>query len=302
MQAPRRASYWRAKAVTASISAGVSKEVSSTVDIGHHKINAAQDGDQIRYHRASAHQRDHLKMRKRRCADACPVGHRAAVADQIVAVETLGGLDADARFARRDDWPPAHIEEMCDEGFDVVHRMVFEGRRGQRMPRLVGTLRHVLEALPHNAQALAHLLDAHGSAVVAVAVLAGWNVEFELFVTRIGPLLPIIPLEATGPKPGAGHTPIDRFFDVVGADALGTSLEDAVLHHERIVLVEPRRHVIEEFPNQTVPALRQILRNPADAEPARMHPESADRLDDFEGALTIGEHIEHRRHGADILS
>src|SRR6478752_5743209 len=102
MQAPRRASYWHAKAVTASISAGVSKEASSTVDIGDH----------IRHHRASAHQRDHLKMRKRRCADACPVGHGAAVADQIVAVETLGGLDTDAGLARRDDRPPAHVEEM----------------------------------------------------------------------------------------------------------------------------------------------------------------------------------------------
>src|SRR6185437_12480557 len=196
MQAPRRASYWRAKAVTASISAGVSAEVSSTVDIGHHEINAAQDGDQIRHHRASAHQRDHLKMWKRRCADACPLGHRAAVAYQVVAVEALGGLDADARFARRDDRPPAHIEEMCDEGLDVVHRMVFEGRRGQRVPRLVRTVRHVIETLPHYAQALAHLLDAHCRTVVAVAVTAGRNLEFELFVTRIGPLLAIIQLEA----------------------------------------------------------------------------------------------------------
>src|SRR5665647_3136706 len=131
MQAPRRVSYWRAKAVTASISAGLSTEVSSTVDIGHHKINAAEDGDQIRHHGASAHQRDHLKMRKRRRPDASPVGHRAAVTDQIVAVEALGGLDADAGLAGRYHWPPAHIQEMRDEGFDVVHRVVFEGRRGQ---------------------------------------------------------------------------------------------------------------------------------------------------------------------------
>src|SRR6185312_12520577 len=120
-------------------------------------------------------------MRKRRRPDAGPIRHRAAVTDQIVAVETLGGLDADAGLARRYHWAPAHIQEMCDEGFDVVHRMVFERWRGQRMPRLVGTLRHVLEALPHDAQTLAHLLDAHCRAVVTVAVTAGWNVEFELF-------------------------------------------------------------------------------------------------------------------------
>src|SRR5665213_1064248 len=124
MQAPRRASYWRAKAVTASISAGVSKEVSSTVDIGHHKINAAKDGDQIRHHGASAHQRDHLKMRERRRPDAGPIRHRAAVADQVVAIEALGGFDADAGLARRYHRPPAHIQKMCDEGLDVMHRMI----------------------------------------------------------------------------------------------------------------------------------------------------------------------------------
>src|SRR6185437_16693440 len=101
MQAPRRASYWRAKAVTASISAGLSTQVSSTIDIGHHKINAAQDGDQIRHHGALTHQWDHLKMRERWRPDACPVRHRAAVTDQIVAVEGLRGLDADAGLARR---------------------------------------------------------------------------------------------------------------------------------------------------------------------------------------------------------
>src|SRR6185312_11029790 len=147
---------------------------------------------------------------------------RAAVADQIVAVETLGGLDADARFARRNDRPPAHIEEMCDESFDVVHRMVFEGRRGQRMPRLVGTLRHVLEALPHDTQALAHFLDAHCRAVVAVAMAAGRNLEFELFVTRIGPLLAVIPFKAAGPKPRAGDAPVDGLVQTVSADALGS--------------------------------------------------------------------------------
>src|SRR5665213_394042 len=118
MQAPRRASYWRARPVTASISAGLSTEVSSTVDIGHHKINAAQDGDQIRHHGVSTHQRDHLQMRKRRCPDARPIGHRTAVTDQIVAVEALGGLDADAGLAGRYHWPPTYIQEVCDEGFD----------------------------------------------------------------------------------------------------------------------------------------------------------------------------------------
>src|SRR6185437_1371826 len=183
MQAPRRASYWRARAVIAAVSDAVSAEVFSAVDIGHHEVDAAQDSDQIRYHRAAKHQRDHLKMWKRRRPDPRPIGHRASVTDQIVAVETLGGLDADAGFAGRYYRTPTYIQKMRDEGFDVVHRMVFERRRGQRMPRFVRAFWHVLETLPHDAQTLPHLLDAHGGAVVTVAMVTGRNVELELFVT-----------------------------------------------------------------------------------------------------------------------
>src|SRR5579864_1340958 len=147
----------------------------------------------------------------------------------------------------------------CDEGFDVVHRMVFERWRGQRMPRFVGPFWHVLEALPHDAQALAHLLDAHRRAVVAVAMSASRNLEFELFVAGIGSLLAVVPFKAAGPKSGAGDAPVDGLIEAVSADPLGASLEDAVLHHECVVLVEPRGHVVEEFPNQAVPALGQVL-------------------------------------------
>ena len=61
-------------------------------------------------------------------------------------------------------------------------------------------LRHVVHALLDDAQALAHLLDATTAAVVAVAMLAGGDVELELLVARIGPLLAKIPFEAARPQ------------------------------------------------------------------------------------------------------
>ena len=35
-----------------------------TVDIGHHKVDTADDRDEIGYERAAADERDHLQMRK----------------------------------------------------------------------------------------------------------------------------------------------------------------------------------------------------------------------------------------------
>ena len=51
------------------------------------------------------------------------------------------------------------------------------------MIRFIRAGRHVVQALLDDAQALAHFLDAHGTAVVAIAMLAGGNVELELFVS-----------------------------------------------------------------------------------------------------------------------
>ena len=63
------------------------------------------------------------------------------------------------------------------------------------MIRLIRTLGHIVYALFDDAQALPHLLDMHRRAVIAIAVLAGWNVELKLFVSGVGLALAKIPFE-----------------------------------------------------------------------------------------------------------
>ena len=67
-----------------------------------------------------------------------------------------------------------------------------------------------------------------------------------------------------------------------------------------VVLVEARRHVGDELAHHLLPAVRQVLRDAADAEPARVHAGAADGLDDAEGLLAVGEHVEHGRKRADV--
>ena len=45
----------------------------------------------------------------------------------------------------------------------------------------------------------------------------------------------------------------------------------------------------------------QVLCHAADAEPVGVHAAAADRLDDVEQLLAVGEHEEHRRQRADVL-
>ena len=50
-----------------------------------------------------------------------------------------------------------------------------------------------------------------------------------------------------------------------------------------------------------VPARRQVHGDAADAEERRVHAGAGDRLHDAMRALAIGEHVEDRRHLADVL-
>ena len=169
------------------------------------------------------------------------------------------------------------------------------------MIRLVVPGGHVLEALVDDAQALAYLLDAHQRAVVAIALPGDGNVEVELVVARVGPLLAKIPIETAGPQAGAGDAPVDGLRRGVGADALGARLEDAVLHHDLVVFREPVRHVVDEVPHHALPALGQVVSDAADAEPARVHASAAHRLDDVEDALAVVERVEDRGKGPHVL-
>src|SRR6185437_5205938 len=259
----------------------------SAVDIGHHEVDAADDGDQIGEHVPAADRRNHLQMREGGGADACAIGHGVAVADEVVAVDTLRGLDAQARLAGRDDRAPGDAQEVGDQGLDVVHRALLDRRGSPRMSRHVVACRHVLEALPYDAQALAHLLHAHGDPVVAIPARAGWDVELELLVAAVGALLAIIPLQSRGTQPGAGYSPFERLLEAVLADADGANFEQAIAHHHALVLVEAAWQIADELAHHAVPALRQIGGDAADAKPPGVHAKAADRLDDLEHALAV---------------
>src|ERR1051326_8066664 len=121
-----------------------------------------------------------------------------------------------------------------------------------------------------------------GGPVGAIAVLRCGDVELELVIARIRSFLAEIPLQAACPQARSGDTPFNRLLQSITADPLGPGLEDAVLHHDFVVLVEARRQVIQKPANDPVPALRQILSHAADTEPIGMHPRPAACLNNLE--------------------
>src|ERR1041385_8900526 len=102
----------------------------SSVYVSQNEINAAKNGKQVGNHQAPAHHGKHLYMRKRWGADSSAIRNRTAIADQVIAVISFSRLDRPKSFARRHDRPPTHAQKVCDQGLDVVHRMVLDRRCG----------------------------------------------------------------------------------------------------------------------------------------------------------------------------
>src|SRR5262245_32305055 len=269
--------------------------------ISQYKIYAAQDRQQIGDHRAATDQRDHLHMGERRGADADAIGHRIAVADQVITIVALGRLDVNQRFTRRDHRPPAHTQKVSDQRLDVLHRAFFDRRRRQRVVRFIRPGGHVAQTLLDDPQALAHLGHADDGAVIAISAFGGGDVELELIVAGVGALLSEVPLESACAQARAGHAPLDGLVQRVGADADCARLEDAVLHDHLVVLVQPAPHVRDEIADQPVPTPGQVLGDAADPGPARVHASATDGLDDIEDALAVGEHVEHGRERPEVL-
>ena len=183
---------------------------------------------------------------------------------------------------------------MVDERLDVFHRPLLGRRRGQSMVRLVRSGRHVLYALPDNAQTLANLLDAHQGAVEHIAVLRRRHIEFELVVAAVGPLLAQVPVAPRGSERRPRYAPVKPLGCGIGADADGAALQDLVLQRHLFVVIETFRHVVDEVEDHPVPTFGQVLGDAADPEPARMHASARDRLDDGKETFPVREHVQNR--------
>src|SRR5208282_1444593 len=131
---------------------------------------------------------------------------------------------------RRNDRPPAHAQEMGDQGLYICHGLFFEGRRRERMACLVRSAGHVLEALLDDSQALSHFLHMDDCTVVTIAVVRCRYIEVEMLIAGIRSFLSEVPFEAAGPKVWTGPSPLDRLIQGKKPHAFSPGLNDAVLH------------------------------------------------------------------------
>ena len=138
--------------------------------------------------------------------------------------------------------------EVVDQLFHVLlHRNT---RRRRHLVALAhhraGILAQPFNALLDDAVGLAHFLDAHEVAVVAIAIDADRYVELHAVVHLVRLLLAQIPLDARAAQHGAGKAQRLGALRRYHADADSTLLPDAVVGEQRFVLVDVGRKAIGE--------------------------------------------------------
>ena len=158
----------------------------------------------------------------------------------------------------------------------------------------------MLEALPDEAHALAHLLDAAQIAVVAVAVLAHRYVEIELVIDLVGLRLAQIPGDVGAAQHDAGEPPVHGVLGADDTDVAIALLEDAVLGEESLDVVDDLEERIAPCRDVLGQPRREVLVHPADAVVGGVQARAAHPLVEDHQLLALLEAPQRRGQRADI--
>ena len=166
---------------------------------------------------------------KARCPDLAPVRPLAAITDHVHTHLALGRLNSAVCLARGDSVALGVKQEVVDKR---LHVLLHGGTRRWRnlvVLDLDGAGRHLVQALVDDAERLAELLHAAQVAVVAVAVDADGNVEFDLVVGVVGLRLADVPWYAGSSKHDTREGVVEGIGGRDDADALGSADPDSVV-------------------------------------------------------------------------
>ena len=179
------------------------------------------------------------------------------------------------------------------EGGATLPSSVDHGSLPVRRPQLV-------EALAHDAHALAHLLHADDLAVVVVAVLAHGDVEIHLLVERVRLRLAQVPGHAAAADDRPREAPLPAIVQREDADIDVALLEDAVADDEGIEIVEHLQERIAERLDVVDQLRLDIHVDAAGPEVIGVHARAGNALIEDHQLLALLEAPERRRERADI--
>ncbi len=157
-----------------------------------------------------------------------------------------------------------------------------------------------IQSLVDNLETLFHLVKTHHKAGVGVADLARRHVEVVVFITAVRLRLAKVERHTRRPQTRPGQTIVERRFFGDQTYAFSPVDEDVVFSEHRGVLLQHLRKVFSKGSRRLFKTVRQVARQPADAEVPVVHPDTANHLEQVHNPLALAHSVKKDRQRAHI--
>lgn len=268
------------------------REKASTSDartqLTKHKIHSTNDRNSVSKQVALGNVVKATQVSETRGANVASIGALATVTDNVDAHLALGGLNDRVRLAGGHGVTLCVEKEVVNEG---LHVLLHGGaRRGSDLVVLDadGAGGHLVEALVDDAQRLAELFHAAEIAVVAVAVGADGDVEFDLVIGIVGLALADIPRDTGTAQHDTSEGQVQSLGGRHNTDATQTLDPDSVVSKHLLSLVDSVAELRGPLVDVVEKANGQVLVDTAGADVGGVQASTGDTLIEF---LSIGHQL-----------
>ena len=193
--------------------------------------------------------------------------------------------------------------EMVDQRLHGGLHLLLGGQHVLVVAQAIVARAHLLEApdrLIGDARGLAHLVHADHVAIVGIAVRTHRDLEVVAIVAAVRLGLAQIP---SHPRAAQDRPRDAQRHGVAGRErrhALGAREPNRVLAQQGLVLVDVRRHLVDEGAAALEQAFGDVARQAAHPEVGGRHARAAHHVVDRQHLLALAEAVEEDRHRADV--
>ncbi|EGE58077.1 hypothetical protein RHECNPAF_35000134 [Rhizobium etli CNPAF512] len=182
----------------------------------------------------------------------------------------------------------------------AVHSILVQREGDCRHVDLERPLRHLVDALFDDPHAFAHLVDAASPACIAIALVAGDDVEIEPVVDLVGLIAPDVPVDTGSTQVRAAEAEVDGILGGDHADPLRAIEKHPVIFEQSLIVADPVREDVAKLADLREESVRQILAHAADPAEGGVHARTSDHFQEVHDHFTFAHDVKQCGHGAEI--
>src|SRR5262245_42968415 len=219
----------------------------SSIAFAHHEVQTAEHCGHVTNEATRQKLRQDTEVNERWRSNFQPIRNTAPSAIYVEAKLALGVFRSEINFAGRRIEPFGDHDEMMNQLFHLCHHPRFRWGHVFPVRNVDRTAWQLIDGLPQNSRALAHLFDSHQVTIVAIARGADDHLEIVLVVIEIRMFAAQIVFDSTSSQVWSRDRVRDRALLGDDADVFCAIDENLVPGQQSVAFVETRTKVVEEF-------------------------------------------------------